>query len=398
MWTSAEPLPIAEIPPAAVDDERRRAVVIGAMAGGISGLIVLLAIRNRSGADFIAHVALTKAGLNGGWFPGDVLFYWIESVLALFQPHNRRLFAGLVVMLALAGGVKTYLTVRLAETEYTRRTGARLPLAGALLAAACMFAFGLPIGLRYPQFIPANVWHNSTTALLMPLALGLFMVSIAYLREPARRRLWVMLVLLVVNILAKPSFALCFLVAFPVAVFLRNRRTGPLVALTGPVLLCLAGGVVLIAQYVYIYVAGLGNPLVQSSGIYVAPFHVWSRYSPSIALCLVASYAFPAAALALGGSAVRGRLVVRYALGLAVAGLAWFALMGEKGHQEFHGNFMWQAIVTSYILFAAAVGAVLTWIRETKLGWRQYTVLVIFALHVAGGVQYLAWWLTYNAP
>ncbi len=395
MWTSAEPLPETEAPPATVDNERRRAVVIGAVAGGISGLIILLAIRNRSGADFLAHVALTKAGLNGGWFPGDVLFYWIESVLALFQPHDRRLFAGLVVMLALAGGAKTYLTVRLTETEYTRRTGARLPLVGALLAAACMFAFALPVGLRYPQFIPANVWHNTTTALLMPLALGLFMVSLEYVREPSRRRLWLMLVLLIVNILAKPSFALCFLVAFPVAVFVRNRRPA---ALTGPVLLCLAGGAVLIAQYVYVYVAGLGNPLVQSSGIYVAPFHVWSRYSPSIALCLMVSYAFPAAALALGGPTVRHRLAVRYALGLAVAGLAWYALMGEKGHQEFHGNFMWQAIVTSYILFAAVVGAVLTWIPETKLGWRQVVVLAVFALHVAGGVQYLAWWLTYNAP
>jgi hypothetical protein len=378
-----------------VDNERRRAVVIGAAAGGISGLIVLLAIRNRAGSDFIAHVALTKAGLNGGWFPGDVLFYWIESVLALFRPHNRRLFAGLVVMLAVAGGVKTYLTVRLAETEYRRRTGARLPLAGALLAAACMFAFGLPFGLRYPQFIPANVWHNTTTALLMPLALGLFMVSIAYLREPSRRLLWSMLGLLVVNILAKPSFALCFLVAFPVAVFLRHRRPA---ALAGPILVCVAGGVVLFAQYVYIYVAGLGNPLVQSSGVYVAPFHVWSRYTPSIPLCLVASYAFPIAALALGGPAVRGRLTVRYALGLAVAGLAWFALMGEKGHQEFHGNFMWQAIVTSYILFAAVIGAVLTGLRTTRFGWRQAIVLAVFGLHVAGGLQYLAWWLTYNAP
>jgi hypothetical protein len=112
----------------------------------------------------------------------------------------------------------------------------------------------------------------------------------------------------------------------------------------------------------------------------------------------VASYAFPVAALALGGPAVRGRLTVRYALGLAVAGLAGFALMGEKGHQEFHGNFMWQAIVTSYILFAAVIGAVLTGIRETRFGWRQAIVLAVFALHVAGGLQYLAWWLTYNAP
>jgi lysylphosphatidylglycerol synthetase-like protein (DUF2156 family) len=112
----------------------------------------------------------------------------------------------------------------------------------------------------------------------------------------------------------------------------------------------------------------------------------------------VVSYAFPAVALAFGGETVRGNLAVRYALGLAAVGLAWFVLVGEKGHQEFHGNFMWQAIIANYVLFAALVGAVLVWLRDTAFGWRQWVVLGVFGLHLAGGVHYLAWWLTYNAP
>jgi hypothetical protein len=371
--------------------DTRTAAIVGLAAAGLSGLITLLAIHNRSGADFRWHVAITQAGLNGGSFPGDVLFYWLESVIVLFKPDTHRLYAGLAAMLTVAGGVKAYLTVRLAETECR----SRLPWLGALLAASCMFAFGIPIGPDYAAFIPANVWHNTTTALLMPLALGLFLISLWYLREPSRRGLWLMLALVVVNILAKPSFVLCWLVAFPVAVLLRGRRAS---ALFGPLLVVGVGGVLLLAQYTYVYVIGRGNPFVESSGVYLAPFHVWSHLAPNIALSMVVSYAFPAVALALGGEPVRGSLAVRYALGLAVVGLAWFVLVGEKGHQEYHGNFMWQAIIANYILFAALVGAVLVWLRESTFGWRQGVVLAVFGLHLAGGVHYLAWWLTYNAP
>jgi hypothetical protein len=364
-------------------------VIVGVAAAGISGLITVLAIHNRSGADYRWHVAITRAGLDGGSFPGDVLFYWLESVIVLFKPDPHRLYAGLAAMLTIAGGVKAYLTVRLAETEY--RSG--LPWLGAVLAASCMFAFGIPIGPDYPAFIPANVWHNTTTALLMPLALGLFLVSHWYLREPSRRALWLMLALVVVNILAKPSFVLCWLVAFPVAVFLKDRRAS---ALAGPLLVAGAGALLLLAQYTYVYVIGRGNPFVESSGVYLAPFHVWSHFAPSIALSIVLSYAFPAVALALGGAAVRESLAVRFAAGLAVVGLTWFVLVAEKGHQEYHGNFLWQAIIANYILFAALVGAVLVWLRESPFGWRQGLVLAVFGLHLAGGVHYLAWWLTYN--
>jgi hypothetical protein len=383
VWTSTEERRTIKRPPVAA--------IAGVAAAAVSGLITLLAIHNRSGADFRWHVAITEAGLNGGSFPGDVLFYWLESVFALFKPDTHRLYAGLAVMLTIAGGVKTYLTVRHAENEYQ----ARLPWFGVLLAASCMFAFGIPFGPDYPAFIPANVWHNTTTALLMPLALGLFLISLAYLREPSRRDLWIALALVVVNILAKPSFVLCWLVAFPVALFVRGRRGS---ALFGPLLVVGAGGLLLLAQYTYVYVIGRGNPFAESSGVYLAPLHVWSHLAPNIVLSIVASYAFPAVALAFGGEAVRGNLAVRFALGLAVVGLAWFVLVGEKGHQEFHGNFMWQAIITNYVLFAALVGAVLGWLRDSAFGWRQWVVLGVFGLHLAGGVHYLAWWLTYNAP
>jgi hypothetical protein len=354
------------------------ALAAGLAGAAVSGLIALLAIRDRAGADFGAHIALTKRGLSGGSFPGDVLFYWLEAVMAGFRPVDRRLYAGLIAMLAVAGGVKAYLTARLIESRV-----------GAVLALLCLFAFGLPFGPDYPAFIPPNVWHNSTTALLMPLAIGLFLASLAYLHEPRPALLWLMLLLLVLNILAKPSFALCWLVVFPIAVLVAKEK------LLGPAVVTGAGGALLLAQYVYVYVAERGNPYGDGSGVRFAPLHTWSFYAPNLAWSFVASYAFPITALVLGGAAVRRDGAVRFATALAAVGLLWFALVGETGHQEYHGNFMWQAIVTNYLLFAALVAALL---RADVRGWRRLVLLGVFALHLAGGVQYLVWWLTYNAP
>jgi hypothetical protein len=366
----------------------RTAVAFGAAGAVLSGSITVLAVRDRAGSDFRAHLALVQTGMAGGHFPGDMLFYWLEACLSGFRPVEWRLVTGLVLILTVAGGLKAYLTVRLIAANGP-------PIAAGVLATLCLFAFGLPMGADYPGFIPPNVWHNSTTSLLMPLALGLFLASLAYLRAPSGRLLWLMLLLVSVNVAAKPSFALCWLMVFPAAVLLRERRVA---ALAGPVAVCLAGGLLLVAQYLYVYVLGGGDPDAATDGVRIAPLHTWSYYSHDIVWSFVASYAFPLAALALGGRGVRDALAVRYALALAAVGLGWFAVMAETGHREYHGNFMWQAIVTNYVLFAAILGAVLQWLRESRFGWRQTVVLFVFALHVAGGLHYLGWWLTYNAP
>jgi hypothetical protein len=289
-----------------------------------------------------------------------------------------------------AGGAKMFLTVRFAKSEFLRTTGDPLPLAGAVLASFCFVVYALAIDTRYPAFVPPNVWHNSTTTLLMPLAFGLFWVSLRYLREPQRNQLWAMVALLALNVAAKPSFVLCWLVVFPLAVLLRFRFK----AFLGPLLVCAAGAAMLGAQYAYIYVWGRGDPSETASTVKFAPLHVWGHYAPNLPLSAWMSYAFPIVALVLGGKAVRGSLAVRYAGGLAIVGLTWFALVTETGEREFHGNFMWQAIVTNYLLYAVVMVAALPWLRENRFGWRQSVVLAIFLAQVLCGGWFVYHWLT----
>jgi hypothetical protein len=220
----------------------------------------------------------------------------------------------------------------------------------------------------------------------MPFALGLFVVSLKYLRTPSTSLVWAMLALAVLNIAAKPSFMLCWLVVFPIALLLNNRERAATVRAT---LVCAAGGALLAAQYLYIYVVGRGDSEAESSGVRIDPFHVWSSYSDNIPLALVASYFFPLVALVLGGPAIWGSLAVRFAFGLAAVGLAWYAMVTETGPREFHGNFGWQAIVTNYVLFVAVLGAALPWLRRSRCGLRRIAVSTAFAMHVVAGVAWL---------
>ncbi len=116
----------------------------------------------------------------------------------------------------------------------------------------------------------------------------------------------------------------------------------------------------------------------------------------SIPLSTVGSYAFPVAALALGGAMVRRDAAVRFALGLAVAGLLVFVLFKETGPRQYNANFAWQAIVTNYVLFLAMLAAVARWLRAGRFGWRQSLVLAAFTLHVVAGVHWLFDWLVHG--
>jgi hypothetical protein len=385
---TAEP-PVRELDPRQ-SRHRKRGIAIAAVATVVAGLVTVRAIKLHPEADFTGHLAMAKVALAGGSFPGDFLFYVLDACIAGFRPIDSRLLVGLVLQVAVAGGIKAFLTVRFAEDEYRAVTDTELPARGALLAALCTLAFGLPIGLQYPQFIPPNVWHNSTTAVVMPLAIGLYLVSLAYLRTPATRLLWLTTLLLALNIATKPSFVFCWLVVFPVAVFLRDRRRA---ALVGPTLVCMAGGGMLTAQYVYIYILERGALVSTRTEVAIAPFHVWSKLTPNIPMSILAGYAFPIVALLLAGPRIRHSLPVRYALGLAAVGLVLFALLTETGFRQYHGNFGWQAIITNYLLFLAVMSAVLPWLRETRIGWRQAIVLAVFALQVFNGCIYLAEWL-----
>jgi hypothetical protein len=318
------------------------------------------------------------------------------AVFGLFRTDTADLNISLFVVLGLAAGAKVWLSARFVVAEDARARGAQARgiALGAIVAVAglCGLAFSLPAQHDYLGSIPANVWHNPSTILLMPFAIGLFWSSFLYLREDRIRWLWVSLLLGAFNIAAKPSFVLCFLPVFPCAAFLRfGMRRELLRAL----LLCFGIACLLGVQYIYVFVVDpAGSTLASSSGVIVAPFSVWKIYTSDIPRAVLASYLFPIVAIALGGRVVWQNRAVQYALALALVGLVEYALLAEQGARALEGNLTWQAIVTQYILFLTLIAALVPWLRSRRWGIRQALIAAAFAAHMWAGVHFLAYWFS----
>jgi hypothetical protein len=374
--------------------ERWVSWLVCVLAAIASGFVILKAQQGHLGSDFPAHLNFTLNLIQGKPPPGEFLFFGANALLAGFSTDPRTLELSLAIVLGAAVGAKVWLSIRFVVAE--RRAASLsaspgpLPAWSAVAAMLCAFAFSLPIGTHhYLGQIPPNVWHNSTTILLMPFALGLFWTTLQFLRTGATRWLWWSVPLVALNLATKPSFVLCLLPAFGLIALWRFRTTAPLRRALG---LLIAAVALLAVQSAYVYLFNADT--ASGSGVVIRPLAVWHNFSRSIPLSLLASLVFPLTAVTLGGAAVRGSLAVRYALTLLVTAVAQYALLAERGIREFEGNFTWQSIVAMWVLFVAVVSALTPWYEKRPIEVRKVLIAVAFLVQVAAGVVYVQYWFT----
>ncbi len=372
------------------------ALLAGIVAAVAAAAIYRAALHRGLASDFPPDVEFTARGITRGVFPGNFLLEMLTALFGLFRTDTSTLNISLFLVLGLATGAKVWISECFVISEDARaRGGPATGIAlGAILfvTALCAVAFCLPAQHVYLGDIPPNVWHNPSTILVMPFAVGLFWSSLLYLRDGRGTWLWTCLALGAFNIAAKPSFVLCFLPVFPCAAFLRFGRTREF---WRAILLVLGIACMLGVQYVYVYLIDpAGSTLTSSSGVIVSPLTVWETYTSEIPRAIVASYLFPVVAIALGGGTVRKNRAVQYALALALVGLAEYALLAEQGARLSEGNLTWQAIITQYLLFLAIIAALVPWFRGRPWGLRHLIIAVAFAAHVWAGVHFLEHWFS----
>ncbi|MCG3210497.1 MAG: hypothetical protein FOGNACKC_04128 [Anaerolineae bacterium] len=329
--------------------------------------------------------------------PPNFLYYLTVYSLAFFSSNFQTLLIVSVLVLAVAVTAKFAVTYQIFRLYYKDsllpQPRDRFGWLVTIFALSLPFTFSLLTpaavnGRWYLGQIPPNVWHNSTTIFLMPFALGLFWVSYQNLVIPSLRRNIVILLLVIANILVKPSFFFVFMLVYPLMLL---GQAGGLRRSFWPNLIPVAVGVIfLAAEYYLIYLIGAGNVHTESGGVKFGPFSVWAHYSPNIALSILVSTLFPVVYLAFYWRELLKNLLLRYAVVLFVVGVLIMALLSETGPREFHGNFFWQAYVTNYIQFVAvAVLFVGKLINSKMLGARFLLILGAFGLQVFAGLAYL---------
>jgi hypothetical protein len=224
--------------------------------------------------------------------------------------------------------------------------------------------------------IAPTIWHNSTTVLVMPLVILLFRASARWLSLPSTPNAVLTSGLCVLSAIIKPSYAIALLpvlvpwycyTALATAGMSLPKLAGHIAILVAPVIVVLAAQWLLIASY---------------TAITIAPFGVWTLYSPNPLASLLLSLAFPLAASILYRECWRGNIAFMLAWAVFAVALTEFILLAEDGIRFNHANFLWGPCMALYLVFLTCAESLF---REA-LSVRFLLVLTLFAAHLASGL------------
>lgn len=354
-------------------------------------------------AYYVRDAAIGKVPL-----PANFLYYLSVYIVSLGNVGvwQRLCFASAVV-LGLSVTAKFALTRRLLAGAITKSSLCMLPQKGRLSAGLLSLLFSLALlivssipmrlfragGYFYLGQIPPNVWHNSTTIYLMPFALLLFHRSWLQISNPSDRKgLWLILLLVALNVFAKPSFIFVFLAVYPLFMLRAALRRANLRLFFLNMVPVAVAGLLTLGMYLLIYAFSFGttNPLhVGRSGVAIRPFMVWRSFSPDIPLSVLLSLVFPAAYVLLYPKE-SGEPLMRYAWSLYIASVLIFILFAETGPRLSHGNFFWQTVVCAYILFFVTCARFSQRLFASGVKqWKNRILVACLSAHVLSGMVYL---------
>ena len=301
--------------------------------------------------DIPAHAdVITGIAHNNLSLPPNFLYYVVIYLFSFFRTDTKSVYLASIFVLAFSVTLKYIITKIIIKHFLINKN---LDLFYSLYSVLLTFIFSLPLimllgGNYYLGNIPPNVWHNSTVIFLMPFSLLLFWQSYQQIQDPRKNRNFLLLCLIILNIIIKPSFFFVFSISYPLFIIkIFGWKKQALLKLI-PVFI---GCFILAIQYIAIYVYQIGSLQGGDSTVKIRLFTIWSNYSPNIPISLLGSLCFPLVCTLFYWKDIFKNLLVIYASFQYLIAIIIFAVFVETGPREFHANFVWQCIVSSYILY-----------------------------------------------
>lgn len=333
--------------------------------------------------------------------PANFLYYVTIYVLSGFSTAERPLLAATVAVLAVAVLARFMISARMAlRLSEPKDPASDNGAAGRAAVLAAVFLLQIVHNLprldwdtlwqpwnitEYSMYLgkfPPNVWHNSTFLIMMPFALLLFDQSYLYLTGERPVRLRNLAALVVLNIIAKPSYYFVFAPVFPLFALARFRLRRPF---WNAVAVSAVGLPLIAAQYLVLFYFG-----THAGGVQVRFMYVWHFYSLHPVLDTFGSFAYPLLFILCYPRCALSRPLIPYALALTAVGVLLFMFLSETKGRAYDGNFKWQVLACSYILFLTTLATHAQVLRQRKRLARRDVVLgLVFAAHLATGVLYL---------
>lgn len=344
-------------------------------------------------SDIYLHGDILMRGLRDGSVPWYTVFYallWAGVLGRHVELYDELRVPAAVILAAAMGG-------KAAAVVWALRR-ARAPVIATLLATLFTLVV-VPLKLSsadtfYLGRITPSIWHNSTTVLLMPVSIVLFVVALDVLRREHAR--WFatagVVGLLVVNIMVKPNFGMVFLPVFGIYALVlavhRRKSSGWWRPLSRYLWLAVAGIVVLLLQYWGTY----ANGSVQYANTF-DPLAVWRILARgNITLAIFESLLLPVIATIVLWRAARDRTAMVLSWCCLLLGMTLFALLSEvnlaTGRTLTHGNWSWGMQVAMFVLIVVLVREWLQQRHELRLE-PKLIVYALAAIQFVTGILYL---------
>ena len=367
-------------------------ISLGILIGGLTIIALWPQIFGPNPADITDiydHLLLVKdMGTKGSSWNLYSLFFVLVYILSFGSKNFGVIaWAGTVILTAsvIAKGLLSYFLLR--KTSCGQ-------LSAALVSVALVLIMPLPNwwkpGEIYLDKIAPTIWFNSTAILAMPFAILLFLATVEWLERPRTVSLLWVLVFSLLSVLTKPNYVLAIVPVVWVILFVRagvhgNSKTiRPLLFYAGLTLIVLC---VLGFQYLDTFNSGpSGDPTnrEEASHIIVAPFVVWSIFSPNIPASLLLSVAFPLSVAVLYFEKIRHNFKLTLAWAVWAVAVLQYVLLAESGDRLTDGNWGWGSNIAMYIVFLMSAAVFMAQARSPRF----YFVLTLFSLHLISGIYY----------
>jgi hypothetical protein len=404
------PPTIAEPQPAGGGAGPRGAAAVIAEVSFVAGLALLigagsalffhLVLRHGVETDLQPHMRMVALSLEHGAWPTNFLYYWIVGLCAGFSTEPARLERAVAMVLAGSCALRFLASVWVGHQLLREAAAWKQQPAfryGFYIAVALLQVAHNVIDLHqqspYLGYFPATVWHNSTTIFLMPWAILLFYFAYRALTRATAPDLCLLAAMALLNVAIKNSLVQVLVVVLPLAALVMHGLSARSVKIA----LALLPAVVLVgAQAMSIYgsqftgsVLARYHEEMSISGDSTVAFEflaLWPKHTLSTILC---SFLYPLLAMALLWRVMIRDPLLRFGLACIGVALVQSICLVETGYRRIHGNFTWQVLICTYLLFLAVVVVQFRLVlRQGRAEERDLVPAVAFAIHIICGLAY----------
>ena len=344
--------------------------------------------------DIHDHAAFARQMCTGKIpYSGNFLVYLLVNVFSFFSAKVTPTEISLCGLLALAGVYRFSLTQHKIKEVVTVNNFHLSYWFTAILSISMLFVFAIPIPsylsddrfFYIGNYVP-NVWHNSTVLFLFPFALLLFELSYKQLEEYSLKRNTGILLLILLNLMIKPSYFFVFICVYPVLILFKYKLKKEF---WWSILPLIVGFFFLILEYWVIYKTALPSNKEASSVIFL-PFYRNPEFAELgwLPVSLAFSLFFPLVYTLINLPKMLKSTLFWYTFLSFIVSVIIFFFISESGPRASHGNFYWQIVIGTWLCFFVSLLSLLKDFNRSGKSFKNIFLASVFSVHVIIGIIY----------